>query len=123
MVTLDTNFIVYLLKKDASAETVFSELLKHAQTVYVPTVVENELFSLPTLTVQEALEIDAFLGTVMIIPLTSELARLSGELRGRYRLKLADSIVAATALFTNSTLLTRNTRDFKRISGLTLQAV
>lgn len=123
MVTLDSNFIVYLLKKEASAEAAYGELLKQPQVIYVPTIVEHELFSLPSLSVQEALEIDSFLSTVIVIPLTSELARLSGELRGRFRLKTADSIIAATALFTHSTLVTRNTRDFKKIVGLSVQKV
>lgn len=66
MVTLDSNFIVYLLKKEASAEAVYEELLKQPQVVYVPTIVEHELFSLPSLSVQEALEIDSFLSTVIV---------------------------------------------------------
>ena len=123
MVTLDSNFIVYLLKKDASAEASYGKLLTQPQVVYVPTIVEHELFSLPSLSVQEALEIDSFLSTVVVIPLTSELARLSGELRGRFRLKTADSIIAATALFTHSTLLTRNINDFRKVSGLTVRRV
>lgn len=123
MVTLDSNFVVYLLKKDASAEAVYGELLKQPQVIYVPTMVEHELFSLPSLSVQEALEIDSFLSTVIVIPLTSELARLSGELRGRFRLKTADSVIAATALFTHSTLLTRNIKDFRKISGLAVRGI
>ena len=123
MPTLDTNAVVYFLKKDASAESVLKGLLEKAVVLYVPTVVELELFSLPTLTVQEALETDVFLGTVILVPLNSELARLAGELRRQYRLKTPDSIVAATALFTRSTLLTRNVRDFKKILDLSLQLI
>ena len=123
MVTLDTNAVIYFLKKDASAEVVLKGLLEKAVVLYVPTVVELELFSLPTLTVQEALETDLFLRTVVLVPLNSELARLAGELRRNDHLKTPDSIIAATALFTNSTLLTRNTKDFKRIPELILQLV
>jgi predicted nucleic acid-binding protein len=36
---------------------------------------------------------------------------------------LADAFIAATALFTGSTLLTSNVRDFKKIPSLKLQAV
>ena len=38
-------------------------------------------------------------------------------------LKLADSIIAATALFTGTALLTRNVRDFKRVAGLRVEAI
>jgi predicted nucleic acid-binding protein len=41
-------------------------------------------------------------------------------LRKKYRkLKLGDAIIAATALANNLTLISRNTKDFEDISGLT----
>jgi predicted nucleic acid-binding protein len=42
------------------------------------------------------------------------------RLRKTYRMKLADSIVAATALLNNAELNTRNLSDFKNIPGLML---
>jgi predicted nucleic acid-binding protein len=36
------------------------------------------------------------------------------------RIKLPDAIIAATALSSNLTLLTRNVSDFKHIQGLTV---
>jgi predicted nucleic acid-binding protein len=49
-----------------------------------------------------------------------ELARAAGELRSQYRLKTPDSLLAATALYTRTTLVTRNTADFRRVSTLKL---
>ncbi len=40
------------------------------------------------------------------------------ELKKMYKIKLGDSIIAATALVHNITLLTRNLNDFKNIEGL-----
>ena len=40
-----------------------------------------------------------------------------------HRLKLADSAIAATALFTGTKLLTRNTRDFKNVFNLAVQRI
>ena len=45
----------------------------------------------------------------------SDMARLAALVRRCYRIKVPDSIIAATAMFTGSTLLTRNTRDFRKI--------
>ncbi|HAB54415.1 MAG TPA: hypothetical protein DCE80_19915 [Ignavibacteriales bacterium] len=42
------------------------------------------------------------------------------ELRKNYKLKLADAIIAATALAHTLTLVTRNTNDFKKIKKLNL---
>jgi predicted nucleic acid-binding protein len=51
------------------------------------------------------------------------LAQLSGVLGRTYRLKLADSIIAATALYTGSTIVTRNTRDFKKVASLEVMSI
>lgn len=59
-----------------------------------------------------------FLQWIAVIPLDSQMARVAGKLRRDHRLKLADSVIAATALFTGSTLVTRNVRDFRRIPSL-----
>ena len=53
----------------------------------------------------------------------STIARAAGRIRGTYRLKLADSFIATTALFTGSTLLTRNVRDFKNILPLSVRKI
>jgi len=59
----------------------------------------------------------------MVVLLDSHIARIGAQLRREYRLKTPDSIVAATALFPHSTLLTRNIKDFKKVSGLALQRI
>jgi len=43
--------------------------------------------------------------------------------RKNHGLKIADSAIAATALFTGSTLLTRNVKDFKRVPELKIQGI
>jgi predicted nucleic acid-binding protein len=51
------------------------------------------------------------------------LARFAGYLRREYRVKTGDSAIAATALLTRTTLLTRNTQDFQRIPPLSLMPI
>jgi len=53
-----------------------------------------------------------------ILPITDDLARRAGDLRGRLRARgetrsQADMLIAATALLNGLTLVTRNTNDFK----------
>lgn len=40
------------------------------------------------------------------------------ELRRKYSIKIPDALIAATALNDNLTLITRNSKDFKKISNL-----
>jgi predicted nucleic acid-binding protein len=49
------------------------------------------------------------------------LARYAGYLRRLYRLKTPDSAIAATAMLTKTTLLTRNVDDCRQLDGLKLQ--
>jgi hypothetical protein len=122
--TLDTNAIIYYQKRDPRVVPVLREILGDPTTsVYVSTITEAELFSFPNLSDEEKEIIDNILQTVSLIPPISQIARITGDIRATYRLKLADSFIAATAFFTGSTLLTRNVKDFKKISGLRLQAI
>ena len=124
MYTLDTNAIIYYQKRDLRAIPIIREILGNpTSSVYVSTVTEAELFSFPNLSDEDKEILEAILQAVSLIPPNSQIARITGTIRATYRLKLADSFIAATALFTGSTLLTRNVRDFKKIPQLSLQAI
>jgi predicted nucleic acid-binding protein len=121
--TLDTNAIIYYIKGDKKTISILEPILSGEQPLYVSVITEAELFSYSHLREEETLQIDTLLRTTSIMLLDSRLARLAGMIRRTYNIKLYDSIIAATALITGSTLLTRNTKDFKKISSLSLQAI
>jgi len=125
MYTLDTNAIIYYIKEDTHAYPLLEDVLHDPScTIYVSTVTEVELFSFPTLSVEEAKLIEEnVLRTVSLIPLDSQITRIAGKIHAAYKLKLSDSVIAATDLFTGSTLLTRNHRDFIRIPMLRIEDV
>jgi predicted nucleic acid-binding protein len=124
MYTFDTNPIIYYIDDEPAAVAILDDLFMQAVPLYTSTVTELELFSYPALTEAEEGRIEAFLRRVRIIPVFSNIARIAGDLRRLYpRLKGFDSAVAATALFANSTLVTRNVRDFEQIKGLSLLAI
>jgi predicted nucleic acid-binding protein len=53
-------------------------------------------------------------GKRILVP-TIVIAEIGGMLRSKYKIKLPDAIIAATAIYYNSPLLTFNVRDFKKI--------
>lgn len=53
-----------------------------------------------------------------VVPVDSQLGRVAAYVRRSHGLKLADSIIAATALVNGTTLLTRNVRDFRNVPNL-----
>jgi predicted nucleic acid-binding protein len=118
--TLDTNAIIYYLKDDQDAVIVLSSIFTQNVPLYISAITEVELFSFPKLSVQEEEQIDEILRTVAIIPVDSRIARTAGLIRRTYHINIADSTIAATALFTGTTILTCNTRDFRKIPNLSM---
>lgn len=118
MYTLDTNAIIYYLKNDSHAVDTLEEVVVTGAPVFISTITELELLSLSTLDAKEEKAIEKFLLTLSHIPVDSRIARISAALRRTYLFKTPDSIIAATALFTGSSLLTRNVKDFQKVDNL-----
>jgi len=59
-----------------------------------------------------------FMNDSMILELTDLVVDQTIELRKRYKIKLPDALIAATALVHGLELISRNVSDFKNISGL-----
>jgi hypothetical protein len=120
MFVLDTNAIIYYLKDEQSAVKVIDKIFAQNSIVYISVITELELLSFSNLTTNELNKIEEFLQIVAIVPLDSRLARMAANLRRLYKIKTVDSIIAATSLYTGSTLVTRNIKDFQKIIGLKL---
>lgn len=119
----DTNTIIYYLKGDKKASGFIEEILNDNPSIYISTITEVELFGFPKITEIEAYQIEKILETISIIPLDSKIARMAARIRQLYKLKTADSVIAATALFTGSVLVTRNVRDFLGVTDLQIQSI
>ena len=59
-----------------------------------------------------------FMNDASVYELTDEVANVCITLRKKYKTKLPDAIIAATALVSGFSLLTRNISDFKNIKDL-----
>lgn len=121
MYTLDTNTIIYYLKGESKTASVLDKIfLKNNSPIYISSITEAELFSFSGLTIKESKQINELLETLAIIPFDSRIARITGLLRRTCKINVADSAIAATAMFTGTTLITRNINDFKKIPNLSL---
>ena len=118
MYTLDTNAVIYYLSEDARVAAVITEARERQGILYVSTVVRLELLSKSDITKDEYMAITSFLAQCRQVHLDNAIADIAADVRRLYKIKTPDSVVAATALFTGSTLLTRNVRDFKRVLNL-----
>ena len=59
-----------------------------------------------------------FMSDVTVLDLSNNVVDVSIGIRKKYKTKLPDAIIAATALVYNLVLITRNISDFKNIEGL-----
>ena len=61
-----------------------------------------------------------FMNDAIVLGLTDAVVSQTIMLRKEVRIKLPDAIIAATAIVHDAVLVSRNTSDFKNISGLTV---
>ena len=128
MYFFDTNICIYFLKG------VFPELQKRVlatqpDKIKIPSMVAAELIYgvQKSRKAAETLEkVKRFLKPLQIIPFDEEAAFFYGETRASLEkagntIGYNDIIIAATALAHNGTLVTNNTGEFSRISGLNLE--
>jgi predicted nucleic acid-binding protein len=62
--------------------------------------------------------LQSFVADSNVISLSDDVVNCTIDLCRRYRIKLPDAIIAASAISKNLTLLTRNTGDFKHLADL-----
>lgn len=118
--TLDTNIIIAYLKDEPSVASFLDEA-KRQYPLLLPATVEGEFLSFVSWTLEQRKNMESFLEeNFLFVPLDRPITRLAASIRARVKIDFADATIAATALFTNTPLATRNTRDFKNVPGLHL---
>lgn len=65
--------------------------------------------------------LDLLLDRFIEIPVDRSIAEEGGKIKRMHGIGLADALIAATAVITGRTLVTRNERHFRMIDGLTIR--
>ena len=112
----DSNIIIYAAQRD---DMDWRQLLRDYQ-IAASIVSLVKALGYQNLPDEERLTLEEIFRIIDVLPLTREIADRAVKLRQQRRMGLGDAIIAATALEHNLTLITRNTRDFRRIVGLRL---
>ncbi|MDB5133332.1 MAG: hypothetical protein JWR02_3081 [Mucilaginibacter sp.] len=81
-------------------------------------ITQIEVFSKKGLEPKEVKGIEQFINTATVYLVNEMVALKTIDIRLKYKIKLPDAIIAATAICYDLILITRNTSDFKRIKGL-----
>ena len=115
---LDTNSILYYLKKHKNLSDFFISIIQGSEPVSLSVVNKIELLSYSGLQEEDEKQIKEFIQDFKMRELDDEIVDKTIEVRKKYKLKLPDAIIAATAMINNLILVTHNKKDFKKIKGL-----
>ena len=114
---IDTNALIDFLGKKLPNDgmKLLSSIIDAVPCISVITKIEVLGFN----TSQEHSQLlTEFLNDINFLDLTNEIVDATINIRKKHKIKLPDAIIAATALVHNSILISRNSADFKNISGL-----
>jgi len=115
----DSNIAIYFLQKQFPPQTEkFIEDLLENSLPAISAITEIELLCWKTTSNSDLQLLTDFIGDVTIFELENAIKLKTAEIRKTNRIKLPDAIIAATALVHDLTLVTRNIKDFDKISGL-----
>ena len=104
-IVLDTNICLYLLKGDRQLATMLEE-----QPLRISQITRMELLSYAAITKEELKRVHVFLESWPVESIHPEIEDLAIKIRRKHRLKLPDSIIAATACHLDVPLMTADHR-------------
>ena len=111
---LDTNVILDFMggRLPAKSEYILSEIIDDQINLSAINKIELLGFSIVE---QEIIDLVSF---AVIYHIDDDIIDKTIELRKKYKIKLPDAIIAATAIVNDFALISQNFRDFQRISEL-----
>jgi predicted nucleic acid-binding protein len=114
---IDTNVVIDYLgnKLPASGMVFMNTLMDSIPNISLVTKIEVLGFQVPE---EHQQLLSNFINDAIVLDLTYQVVNICIDIRKKYKTKLPDAIIAATALAFNMILTTRNTSDFKNIDGL-----
>lgn len=110
---LDTNSIIYIQKGQVK------ESLPDAE-IYISVITRMELLSFSNLDEKSRKELLVFLSSFAIVPLNRKVEDIAIDLRMKYKLKLPDAIITASAVYTDSIMIS-NDRQLEQITEINLK--
>ena len=116
-VLLDTNVLVYHVAGDRRATKFIDETID-CQSFRISILSVIEFLGWHRHTDDEFLQCKELIDLATILPVSKEVADKAIDLRRAKKIKLADAVIASTALVNNLSLVTTNIRDFRGIRDL-----
>ncbi len=120
---LDTNILVDHLRKYKSILPFVQKCRSQKCVLRISAITRAEIQAGQTVNHPlQAKKVEALLSIFDTVPLDELIADQAGALKRKHDSNIVDAIIAASAIFTESILLTRNTKHFQKISGLKIKS-
>ena len=123
MIVLDTNILIYYFQGEREIIEKLDSQRASEQKFGISIITKIELLSYPKITSEEIKKINNLLKEFRIFNVDEVIASKATEIRRKYRIPLADAIIAATAFFTKSPLVTRNIKHFQKIKEIKVKSL
>lgn len=124
VILTDTNIIIDYLRQKQKENTTFHKLFIEAVNISaISLITVSELWQGESMNNSNNIHVvEELLKKLEVVLSNVETAKLTGELlrNKAYNLNFTDAGIASCALYYNLPLLTKNTKDFKKIKGLKL---
>ena len=105
---LDTNAVIFLTSKGKTIPSALQDELNEA-ALFISVITEIELFSKPALSPDEDEKLRSFLSQrIPIMDISSAIKEKTIDIRRSTKLKLPDSIIAATSIILDAVLITND---------------
>ena len=111
---VDTNICLYLL----SGNKTIAEILE-GNNLFISFITQLELLTFNNLTENEKITIHSFIDDCIVIDLNEDIKEFVVILRSKHKIKLPDSIIAATSVYFDIPFITAD-KGFKKIKELNL---
>lgn len=113
-VLLDSNIIIYLVT-DKNAELI--KFLENHE-LYCSVMSYVEVLGFHKLDEKDRNDFERFFTEITLLPADFGIIKRATKIRQSRSVSVSDAIISATAIENNLTLITRNVRDFRKITGL-----
>jgi len=114
---IDTNVVIDFFNGKLPAQG--RQLLSFAEPA-ISIITRIELFSSNNVSDAELSQLRIFVEVAELYAVDLSVALKTIEIRKKYKIKLPDALIAATAIVYNITLITRNVSDFNKVEDLSL---
>lgn len=114
---VDTNILIYHTRGFARSSDFLADLISRS-LFFISILTEIEFLGWDKHTPEGFEKCKKLIETAHIYPVNEATATRAIELKRKTRIKLADAVIAATAIEHGLALATRNTDDFKMVEGI-----